>query len=179
MSDYKSEIRRVTSPALAPILELLPENSSFLKRRVREWGWEEHPLCIQEVAEAMHLTRRHHNALGLAANQVGLSYRMFVMGTDFAEFTCINPEVIKASDEHVFVNEGCLSFPGLLLRVPRPAVITARYFDLNGKLVESEFRDRFARCFLHELDHLNGITFDKKVSRLSLGMARKKRSKKF
>ena len=79
-------------------------------------------------------------------------------------------------------DEGCLSFPDLWLKVKRPVNVKVKYHDIDGVLVEKEFTGMSSRVFQHELDHLNGITFDTKVGELSLQMAkdkRKKRKKKF
>lgn len=132
----------------------------------------------KELIEQMHEIRRGMRAVGLAANQVGLDKRIFVMGTDYAEFTCINPQILEQSEERIIETEGCLSFPGLVLKVSRAATIKVRYLDADCKQVECEFTGLFARCFQHELDHLNGITFTDRVSRLVLAMARKKQAQK-
>jgi peptide deformylase len=77
---------------------------------------------------------------------------------------CINPEVVEAMEPEVEMWEGCLSFPGVNLYVKRPHKIKARWTNENGKTVTEELFGYDARCFLHELDHLNGITFDEYVS---------------
>lgn len=131
---------------------------------------------IQTISAKLQATRKAHKALGLAANQAGLDIRMFVMGRDFAEFVCINPEIIESSNVLEIGTEGCLSFPFLILKIGRPTTIKVKYYDQDLKEVSCEFTGSFARCFQHELDHLNGITFTKKVSKLVLAMASKKRA---
>ena len=73
--------------------------------------------------------------------------------------------------------EGCLSFPNLWLAVKRPASINAKYLDRTGKECTIELKGIDARCFLHELDHLDGVCFTDKVSKLKLAMAIKKQRK--
>jgi peptide deformylase len=161
------------------ILTLIPERDIRLHKPVPVFVPSEHPdEDIKAVAAALQATRRAHKAHGLAANQVGLNLRMFVMGSDFAEFVCINPEIISHNNVTVLDTEGCLSFPKLFLKVPRCESVTVKYFDEDLKEVNCEFKGTFARCFQHELDHLNGITFNSKVSRLVLAMAMKKRQEK-
>ena len=92
-------------------------------------------------------------------------------------YACINPEVIEQSDELVDDQEGCLSFPGLILRVKRPRWIQAKYTNKHGETVEEKFEGLTARCYLHELDHMNGIRFVDKVGKVSLDKARRKQAK--
>lgn len=165
------------------MLRLVSEDSTCLRTRNTEIDID--VLKLGDVAEEvkacakdMQETRRAYKAVGLAANQCGLAWRMFVMGTDFAEFVCINPEIIEYSEEIECKKEGCLSFQHLSLAVKRPRKIKVRYYDQDFELVECEFEGLLARCFQHELDHLNGITFTSKVSNLRLKMAEKKRKKK-
>jgi len=103
---------------------------------------------------------------GLAAPQVGVMKRLFVMdcGWKDGEMTpmvCINPEIMRA-DGMVPGAEGCLSIPGVLAEVMRPERITLRYLDQNGIAQEVELDGFEARCAQHELDHLDGlVTFDR------------------
>lgn len=159
-------------------LPLLAENDPYLKDAIEPLDlFQAYPEAIKTLAQRMHDTREAQKAIGLAANQVGLNVRMFVMGNEFSEFTCINPEVVEVSETEKTYSEGCLSFPRLVLDIPRPAEIKVRYYDVDFQLVECEFKGLLARCFLHELEHLNGVTFDTKVSKLRLKMAKKKREK--
>lgn len=153
---------------------LISENDSRLHKAVPIM--ETPPSDLQATLERLEATRKAHKALGLAANQVGLELRVFVMGFGFANFVCINPEVIEASNVVKVDGEGCLSFSGLRLRVPRADKIKVRYLDQDLKEVTCEFQGMMARCFLHELDHLNGVTFKQRVSSMVLAMALKKRA---
>jgi len=121
--------------------------------------------------------------IGLAANQVGLSKRVFVMGSNKIEgfpapFAVFNPEVLEASEEQSLDKEGCLSYPDLWLNVKRPAVIKVRYQNSKGDVIEAGMSGLIARCFQHELDHLNGICFIDKVSQMKLQLAMKKLKKR-
>lgn len=157
------------------ILPLLPDTAPEL--RVAVPVLDRIDDVTRTVLEDMHRTREVYSAIGLAANQCGLAMRMFVMGNAYSRFSCINPEIVTESEEQNIADEGCLSFPGLLLKVQRPTVIQVRYTNEFGKQVECEFSGLMARCYQHELDHLNGVVFVDKVSKLKLAMARKKANK--
>ena len=117
--------------------------------------------------------------IGLAANQIGLTKRVFVMGSynipGFPEpFALFNPKIIEASKEMVLDQEGCLSYPGLYLTVKRPQWVIAEYQNSKGDLIEAKFEGYLAKCFQHELDHLDGVCFVDRVSQLKLQLAMKK-----
>lgn len=123
------------------------------------------------------------NGIGLAANQINMSKRVFVMGSEnipgFPKpFALFNPKIIDYSDEQVVDKEGCLSYPGLYLMVKRPKWILAEYQDSKGNLNEIKIDGYLSKCFQHEYDHLDGICFVDKVSQLKLNLAMKKLGKK-
>jgi peptide deformylase len=119
------------------------------------------------------------NGIGLAANQIGIAKRVFVMGSNNipgfpTPFALFNPRIIEASTEMVLDQEGCLSYPGLFLTVKRPSWIVAEYQNSRGDTIEAKFEGYLAKCFQHELDHLDGICFVDKVSQMKLNLAMKK-----
>jgi peptide deformylase len=119
------------------------------------------------------------NGIGLAANQIGIAKRVFVMGSNnipgFPEpFAVFNPRIVEASTEIILDQEGCLSYPGLFLTVKRPSWIVAEYQNSRGDTIEARFEGYLAKCFQHELDHLDGICFVDKVSQMKLNLAMKK-----
>jgi peptide deformylase len=119
--------------------------------------------------------------IGLSANQVGLNARIFVMKPHLLEdnspLTVINPTIDKVSINQETMPEGCLSHPDLFLKVTRPKGLVVKFLDIDAKECIMELYDLDARCFLHEYDHLAGIEFTNRVSRLKLDMARKKQTK--
>lgn len=132
----------------------------------------------KEIVKQMFEIMFKENGLGLAAPQVGQTFRLFVMGPEIGEqFVCFNPEILEESDEQELAEEGCLSFPGLYFKVKRPNKIKVRYQDRDGKTHEREFEGLWARCFLHELDHLNGIVFVDKIGKVALDLANRRRKK--
>ncbi len=117
---------------------------------------------IKNISDEMIVTMLVNKGIGLAANQVGVDIRMFVMGdVNYGFWTIINPQLLNSSIEVSELEEGCLSFPQQKYLVIRPKVIDVLYYDINGKETKTQFTGIWARCFLHELDHLNGLTFDK------------------
>lgn len=121
------------------------------------------------------------DGIGLAANQVGKRIRMFVIGNkqdpDNAQ-AFFNPMVVANLDEMHDLEEGCLSFPGVYVKIKRPKSIKARWQNVLGEWQESEFSGYDCKCFLHELDHLEGITFQDRVSVLKWALAVKKSKKR-
>ena len=103
---------------------------------------------------------------GLAAPQIGEMRRVFVMDATWKDaaptpMVFVNPEITNASDATTTLDEGCLSIPGILAPITRPAEVTMRWTTLNGDTAEQSFTGFEAACVQHELDHLNGkITFD-------------------
>lgn len=135
------------------------------------------------IADMMLAEMRRNNGIGLAANQIGLPKRIFVMGSDrisgFPQsLVVINPKIISVSEETELDREGCLSFPDLWLQIRRPKTIQVEYRDVRGDLVRESLSDLSSRCFQHEYDHLDGVCFIDKVSRLKLELAMKKSRKK-
>lgn len=135
-----------------------------------------------EIKETMIDIMIKSHGIGLAANQVNIPYQMFVMGSNhidgFIEPTIfINPMILKVSEEKTLDKEGCLSFPGLWLKVERPKKILAAYQDIDQKWNEIEIEGYMAKCFQHEFDHLHGVCYTDRVGKVKLDMAIKKMRK--
>ena len=123
-----------------------------------------------------------NKGIGLAANQIDLKKRVFVMGsTDLPNFpkpfALFNPTILEVSKERVLDTEGCLSFPGLLLKISRPSWIVGQWQNAQGETKEGKIQGYLAKCFQHEFDHLNGICFVDRVGKLKLQLALKKLNK--
>ncbi len=124
---------------------------------------------VQNLVSDLIATMLHHQAVGLAAPQVMLRQRVFVMQSkpsprhpgapELAPFALINPELVAADDSTVLGWEGCGSMPGYFGVVRRSIAISCRWVAADGSTVQSEMRGLPARIFLHELDHLDGIMF--------------------
>ena len=160
-------------------MKLIKSPDPLLKQSAEDWNFEIDSDAEKVESEMIQLMRSN-NGRGLAANQVGLLKRVFVIQLegDISATAMFNPQVINQSEEELAGEEGCLSFPDLWLDVKRPKIIDAVYLDKLGKECKITLTGIDARCFLHELDHLNGICFTDKVSVLKLAMAKKQQQKK-
>jgi peptide deformylase len=158
-------------------MKLIVDPDPILKQKAENWDFEQHvnaAVIEREMLETMNANR----GIGLAGNQVGLLRRVFVMKlTDGREMAFFNPTILVGDNAGIDAEEGCLSFPNLWLKVKRSDKITAMYLDNTGKRCIIELDGIDSRCFQHELDHLDGITFTEYVSDLKLQMARKKQRK--
>ena len=114
---------------------------------------------------------RELGGFGLSANQVGVDTKMFVMGVGETTFSIFNPEIVSTSKEEVSLDEGCLSFPGIYIKVLRPVSVNVRFQDVKGKSREETLTGLTARIFLHEYDHMMGFTFKDRASRLKWDLA--------
>ena len=163
------------------IAVLVPETSPILREVMPEYDFNNQVYgdikTASDLASILVESCKHYNGLGLSANQVGIKARVFVMGSgnDFVAF--FNPKLIAASTEEIHMVEGCLSFPLLGLRITRPAGIVVEYQDYTGKFHKANYTGISARCFLHELDHMNGIVYTSKCKPLALQQGMKKRDK--
>lgn len=125
--------------------------------------------ALPELAQNMYLTMEKANGVGLAAPQVGLALRMFVvdgngLSEEYPECAgvrrcMINPELVEASKETNVKEEGCLSIPGIYESVKRPDWIVINYLDEQLVEHEERFEGFAARMVLHEYDHLDGKMF--------------------
>jgi peptide deformylase len=157
------------------ILDLVSDNDPILKTKLERFDFSNPPLDPVEIARNLADTMVHLNGYGLAANQVGMSYRVFAMiGGENKVLACFNPLIVDQTTEEVYLDEGCLSRPGLILNIKRPHAIKVRFTLPNGGTQTQEYTGMTARVFQHELNHLDGIMFTDLVSRLELDIAIRK-----
>jgi len=165
-----------TTEKLDP-LPLYGENYAMLHTVMPEYDRGFPNQSLVTLAKRLKMTMKLYGGVGLSANQCGVSERMFVIGTDEFQMVCLNPKVIRQSETIAKNKEGCLSFPGLFFNVDRPEWIDVEYMDEHGIVKEGRLEGVSAQCFLHELEHLNGIKFTSHAKPVALQMARKKQSK--
>jgi len=123
------------------------------------------------LAEDMLETMYHAPGVGLAAPQVGISRRMFVMDTAREKEPAtprvfFNPEIVASGDDIRVYEEGCLSIPEMFAEVERPAAVVVRYLGPDGEIREEQLSGHEATVAQHEIDHLNGVLFIDHLSRL-------------
>tara|TARA_R100000027_G_scaffold14380_1_gene10393 strand:+ start:459 stop:953 length:495 start_codon:yes stop_codon:yes gene_type:complete len=132
----------------------------------------------ENFEHAMIKVMLEEKGMGLAANQIGITKRFFAIGHSsfdtFKNHAIIwNPQVINFSEEKIIDVEGCLSFKNIFVKVERPKTIEVQYETTQGKTRFAKLDGMESKCFQHELDHLDGITFNKRVSKLRWQMANK------
>ncbi len=124
------------------------------------------PELCRILDEMVPLLANHHG-VGLAAPQVGISQRFFVMNAGDKVRKVINPMILQYGSALAEMEEGCLSIPGVHKKVRRPRRISVKYIDETGRIVEEGLKDYAARVFQHEYDHLDGIMFVDRLSPVS------------
>ena len=156
-------------------MEILLEGNPFLYKTLPQLDFSTNQVDLDILCSTMYNTMIENNGMGLAANQVGVEQRVFIM--DNEERYYFNPKIVSESNELCIDKEGCLSFPGLFMKVKRPDTVGVKYLDIQQKECIIKLVGFHARVFLHEYDHLQGITFDQRVSKMRLDMAKKKQEK--
>lgn len=128
-----------------------------------------------EIAFSLVASLENYGGLGISANQVGLDVRVCAVNMGQQIWTMFNPEIIERSEElSTEFSEGCLSYPGLYLKIPRHKTIKVRFQAIGGQFVKQEFSGLTSVCVQHEIDHLDGIVYTNKVSSLKLEQAKRK-----
>ena len=120
---------------------------------------------LGELLDDMRQTLTNAGGVGLAAPQIGILRRVVVVDDDGELIELVNPEILATSGEQDGA-EGCLSFPGEFGMVKRPMNVTVRAQDRNGKTFEISGTELLARACCHEIDHLNGVCFVTRASRM-------------
>ena len=160
-------------------MKLLAAPNDWLDKVVEPFDFD--ALDAKQISQDMVSLMQKEGGLGLSANQVGVNGQILVIRPilleDKTPLTIINPEIVEVSSETEIMVEGCLSYPDLFLHVKRPKQVVVKYLDTSAKECIIELYDIDARCFLHEFDHLNGIKFVDRVSKMKLDRALKKQNK--
>ena len=141
------------------ILQLTPNTHPILHEKMKPCSED---LDRREMSRILKENMIHYEGVGLSANQIGISERVFVMilhmETDEI-ITCFNPRIIKRYKDCGWFEEGCLSYPDEIINVNRPNRIVVKYEDEDKKEHKIKLDGFAARVFQHEFDHLEGIDF--------------------
>ena len=156
--------------------DLVDPTHPALHKALPEFDFDNASINPDDFASSLVETCKSQNGLGLSANQCGFEHRVFVMGAENDYIACYNPKIIEMEGE-THMEEGCLTFPLLMLRVTRPKKIKVEYQDFTGVKREAIFDGISARVFLHELDHMNGIVYTSRVKPLAFQFGLKKLEK--
>ena len=163
-------------PGNAPVMQQpLPQ---FEDAQLEKLGYESR----QQLVDQMFDFQLKWKGIGLTCNQVGLPIKMFTLG-GVAELeagrrlACFNPEITKVSKTQVMIEEGCLTFPGLYLKLSRPQDIQVKFEDEQGDVQELTLSGMMSRAYQHEWDHTQGRIFLQRASKLKLDRAMKRQTK--
>ena len=159
-------------------MELEIDHKFLRSEELEDFNFKDPQIDPVDLSQSMVSLMRTKMGYGLAANQVGLPLKMFVLDGEPA-YAIFNPRITYFGEEEILLEEGCLSYPGLSLKIRRPRFIRARFQDPYGDYVTKQFDGITARVFQHEFDHINGVDFTQKVSKLKKNMAMKKWKKKY
>ena len=142
------------------------EQAKFLRKKTQQFDFGRYsPEEVRSLVARMRKIMEEANGIGLAANQIGLSERMFVAQWDDKFYAIFNPKLSKPSKEKEEIEEGCLSIPGKFGVVKRPASVLLTGQSSTGKSVKIKAWDMLARIFQHEVDHLDGKLYVDRMSR--------------
>jgi peptide deformylase len=166
----------VTEEVIEP-LKVFGENHPMLSVVIPEYTEAIPNPSMKNLVARLKMTMKLYNGIGLSANQCGIFQRVFVIGTEHFQIACINPKVVAQSEELSKDNEGCLSFPGMFLKVERPIWVDAEFYDETGAFKQIRLEGLTAKCYLHELDHMNGVKFIDHAGPLAVQMARQRQGK--
>ena len=159
-------------------IPLVKPDAPILKQVMEEFDFEKPPCDPKKLYTDLAESILKYRGLGLSASQLGLPYRVFVIWSDPIR-AFFNPVIVDTSPETIFLDEGCLSFPGLFLNIERPRGVRLRFSNPLGERTTETFEDLTARIIQHEMDHLNGIVFGSRVTRMELEIAIRKAKKTF
>ena len=144
------------------ILKLIPNTHPILHEKMKPCSED---LDRHEMSRILKENMIHYEGVGLSANQIGISERVFVMILHMETqeiITCFNPRIIKRYNDCGWFEEGCLSFPDEIINIQRPNRIVVKYEDEDKKEHKIKLDGFAARVFQHEFDHLEGIVFTQK-----------------
>ena len=162
---------------MSEVYKLIEAGNPILKVRLSGCSPD---LDRDEIERKLIDSMEHYQGIGLSANQIGIMERVFVMYSDVKKretITCFNPEITTYSKTEIIMDEGCITYPGLWLKIKRPDGIEVQYEDKTGEIQHQAMFGLECRISLHEYDHMEGMDFTQKVSKLKLKRAQKRLSK--
>lgn len=163
------------------MLTLIKYPNALLREKMPDFDFDNPIMDPKQLEKEMLEFMYRYGGIGLAANQVGIKTRVFVMGHESrpeSSMAFFNPMIIASTEKIEDLEEGCLSFPGIFVKIKRPSAIRVKYQTSSGVWEEAEFKDYDCKCFLHEYDHLEGIVFKDRISELKWALAAKKSQKR-
>ena len=147
------------TPRATFIKELVEPEHQLFHHRIQSCSYN---LDRHHLSRVLIDNMIHHEGIGISANQIGIWERAFAMVRDLENnevMVCFNPRIIKSYSEEVEMEEGCLSYPELFLKIKRPYKIVVKYEDEDKKIHKIKLQGLASRVFQHEYDHMEGIDF--------------------
>ena len=151
------------TPRTSYIKELVEPEHQLFHHRIQSCSYN---LDRHHLSKILIDNMIHHNGIGISANQIGIWERAFAMIRDLEHqevMVCFNPRIVKSYSEEVEMEEGCLSYPELFLKIKRPDKIVVKYEDENKKIHKIKLQGLASRVFQHEYDHMEGIDFTQRT----------------
>ena len=162
MAEVSIRILMIT-PKTSYIKELVDPEHQLFHHRIQSCSYN---LDRHHLSRVLIDNMIHHEGIGISANQIGIWERAFAMVRDLENnevMVCFNPRIIKSYSEEVEMEEGCLSYPELFLKVKRPDKIVVKYEDEDKKTHKLKLQGLASRVFQHEYDHMEGIDFTQRT----------------
>jgi peptide deformylase len=169
-------VGKVGQRAIKMVLELVKPDHPLLRTKLTRFDFNNPPTNPHELANDLIETMVHYKGIGLSANQCGLPYRVFVLWSNPTK-VMFNPVIADVSTEELLLEEGCLTYPNLFVKIKRPKLVRVRYMDSYGDAHTDKFTGISARCVLHEVDHLNGEVYLSKANKFHYDQAMRQRKK--
>ena len=151
------------TPRATFIKELVDPEHQLFHHRIQSCSYN---LDRHHLSRVLIDNMIHHNGIGISANQIGIWERAFAMVRDIENnevMVCFNPRIMKSYSEEVEMEEGCLSYPELFLKIKRPDKIIVKYEDEDKKTHKLKLQGLASRVFQHEYDHMEGIDFTQRT----------------
>ena len=151
------------TPRATFIKELVEPEHQLFHHRIQSCSYN---LDRHHLSRVLIDNMIHHNGIGISANQIGIWERAFAMVRDLENnevMVCFNPRIVKSYSEEVEMEEGCLSYPELFLKIKRSDKIVVKYEDEDKKTHKLKLQGLASRVFQHEYDHMEGIDFTQRT----------------
>lgn len=168
----KLEVEDTRKPDPANIRPIITHPNPILQEECEPFDFKNPQMDPVKLAEILYDNMIHYNGIGLAANQIGLQFQAFIMRGSPC-YVVINGRIVDESEEKVYLEEGCLSYPDLFCKIRRPLHIKVRFADPTGEMQNEKFTGMTARVFQHEMDHMQGLDCFRLASPIHMSKARK------
>jgi len=162
------------------IMKLIDASDALLNQECQAFDFANPQVDPHKLVEDLADTMAHNRGVGLSANQIGYNLKVFIMGNpDRPEdvFTVFNPRIVDYSEEVMLAEEGCLSYPGLYVKIKRSANVRVRFSNAMGDTNTVSLSGFDARVFQHEYDHMMGVSHINRATNFHLNQAKRQQKK--